>query len=92
MKPITAPSPDGFEPSCERVPDVIADDAAAVARVHQPDFDPATTAILSTDAGCALGPTPAALGAAEVVSHQATHRTIRATTTAPAPPVLSENA
>lgn len=30
MKPITAPSPDGFEPSCERVPDAIADDAAWV--------------------------------------------------------------
>ena len=72
--------------------EVIADDAAAVARVHQPDFDPATTAILSTDAGCALGPAPAALGAAEVVSHEATHWTIRATTTAPALLVLSENA
>lgn len=30
MKPITAPSPVGFEPSCERVPDAIPDDAAWV--------------------------------------------------------------
>jgi hypothetical protein len=72
--------------------EVIADDAAAVARVHQPDFDPATTAILRADPGCALGPPPAGPGAAEVVGHEATHWTIRTTAEAPALLVLSENA
>ena len=72
--------------------EVIADDAAAVARVHEADFDPATTALLSADPGCALGPAPAALGAAEVVGHEATHWTIRTTADAPALLVLSENA
>lgn len=72
--------------------EVIADDAAAVARVHQAEFDPATTAILSADPGCALGPAPEALGAAEVVSHEAAHWQIRTTADAPALLVLAENA
>jgi hypothetical protein len=72
--------------------EVITDDAAAVARVHQPEFDPATTAILSADPGCALGPAPADPGAAEVVGHEATHWQIRTTADAPALLVLSENA
>ena len=72
--------------------EVITDDAAAVARVHQPTFDPATTALLRADPGCALGPAPAAPGAAEVVGHEATHWAIRTTADAPALLVLSENA
>ena len=72
--------------------EVIADDATAVARVHEPGFDPATTALLSADPGCALGPAPAALGAAEVVGHEATHWTIRTTADAPGLLVLAENA
>ncbi len=72
--------------------EVIADDATAVARVHEPGFDPATTALLSADPGCALGPAPADPGAAEVVGHEATHWTIRTTADAPALLVLAENA
>ena len=72
--------------------EVIADDAAAVARVHQLDFDPATTAILSADPGCTLGPAPANPGAAEIVAHEPTRWQIRATGDAPALLVLSENA
>ena len=42
--------------------EVIADNAAAITRIHQPDFNPQTTAILATEAACALGPVPAAGG------------------------------
>ena len=72
--------------------EVIADPAAAVARVHQADFDPATTAILSADAGCALGPAPAEPGAAEVIAHEPTYWAIHTTAAAPALLVLAENA
>ena len=72
--------------------EVIADDATAVARVHEPGFDPATTALLSADPGCALGPAPADPGAAEVVGHEATHWTIRTAADAPGLLVLAENA
>ncbi len=34
--------------------EIIPDAAVATARVHQPDFDPATTAILESEPGCAL--------------------------------------
>ena len=72
--------------------EVIADDAAAVARVHQADFDPASTAILSADPGCALGPAPADPGAAEVMAHEPTRWQIRTTAASPALLVLAENA
>lgn len=35
--------------------EIIPDEAAAIARVHQPDFDPATTAILPAPPACELG-------------------------------------
>lgn len=35
--------------------EIIPDEAAAIARVHQPDFDPATTAILAASPPCELG-------------------------------------
>ncbi len=71
--------------------EVIADSAAAIARVHEPGFDPAT-AILDREPGCAVGPAPAAAGTAEVVSHAPERWLIRVQTEAPALHVLSENA
>lgn len=47
--------------------EIIADNAATVARIHQPDFDPETTAILPAAPPCELGPAPAAPGTAEIV-------------------------
>ncbi len=71
--------------------EVIADSGAAIARVHAADFDPATTAILPADPGCALGPAPAA-GTAEVLAHEPTRWQIRTRSDAPALHVLAENA
>ena len=72
--------------------EVIADSAAAIARVHEAGFDPATTAILARDPGCTIGPAPAAAGTAEVVSHEPMRWLIRVRSEAPALHVLSENA
>ncbi len=72
--------------------EVIADSGAAIARVHEADFDPATTAILATDPGCALGPAPATVGTAEVLAHEATRWQIQTRSDAPALHVLAENA
>lgn len=72
--------------------EVIADSSAAIARVHAPDFDPATTAILAADPGCALGPAPATAGTAEVLAHEATRWQIQTRSDAPALHVLAENA
>jgi len=72
--------------------EVIAGSDAAIARIHEADFDPATTAILAADPGCALGPAPATLGTAEVLAHEATRWQIQTRSDAPALHVLAENA
>ena len=71
--------------------EVIADSSTAIARVHEADFNPATTAILATDPGCALGPAPATAGTAEVLAHEATRWQIQTRSDAPALHVLAEN-
>jgi hypothetical protein len=72
--------------------EVIADPAAAVDRVHAPDFDPATTAILNADAPCPVGPAPDAPGTAEIVSHEPTRWEIQVAGDAPGLLLLAENA
>ena len=72
--------------------EVIPDSAAAVARVHEADIDPALTAILSAAPPCALGPAPAAGSAAEVLAHEATRWQIATRSEALALLVLAENA
>jgi hypothetical protein len=72
--------------------EVIADPAAAVARVHEANFDAATTAILADDPGCAVGPAPATAGTAEIVARAATQWQIRTRSDAAGLLVVAENA
>lgn len=72
--------------------EVIPDSNAAIARVHAPDFDPATTAILNEAAPCDPGPAPAAAGTAAVLAHEDTYWQIRTRSDAPALQILAENA
>lgn len=72
--------------------EVIPDSAAAIARIHAPDFDPTTTAILQEPAGC-IGDTPSGqTGTAEVVYHEPTLWRIRTASDVPSLLVLAENA
>lgn len=66
------------------------DPAAAVARIHQPDFDPATTLILSEAAECTTGTTPA--GTAQILETQPGFWRIHTTSDQPTWLVLAENA
>lgn len=70
--------------------EVIPDSAAAIARVHAADFDPATTAILDAPAPCTVEPNAA--GAADIISHEPTRWQIRTRSDAPALLILAENA
>lgn len=72
--------------------ETIPDAAAAISRVHDPDFDPATTAILAGPASCPLGPAPASPGEVELLSHETTRWQLRTSSDAPALLVLAENA
>jgi hypothetical protein len=70
--------------------EVIADNAAAVTRIHQPDFDPQTTAILATAAACELGSALAEEGTAEIVAAEPGYWQIRTESEAPALLILAE--
>ncbi|MCA9971761.1 MAG: hypothetical protein KC425_16160, partial [Anaerolineales bacterium] len=71
--------------------EVIAEPAAATARVHAPDFDPAATAILDETPPCAL-PGEAAGGEAEILEMAPGYWRIETTSAAPALLVLAETA
>lgn len=70
--------------------EVIPDPTAAIARVHQPDFSPAQTAILPAPPACTLSGTGA--GTAEIISKAAGDWQIRTRTDQPALLVVSETA
>jgi len=70
--------------------EIIPDAAAATARVHQPDFDPATTAILAAEPGCALA--GGEVGTATVTEKANGFWQIQTNSPAPALLVLSETA
>ncbi len=70
--------------------EVIADNAAAVTRIHQPDFDPQTTAILATAAVCELGSALAEEGTAEIVAAEPGYWQIHTESEAPALLILAE--
>ncbi len=72
--------------------DVIAGAEEAVMRVHQPDFDPWTTALLAADPGCALGPAPRTAGTAEIVESEPGRWRIKTDSEAAALLVLAETA
>ena len=71
--------------------EIIPDAAAAIARIHAPDFDPATTAILAENPDCELTPTGNP-GTAEIVSQANGYWEIKTQAEAPALLVLSETA
>jgi hypothetical protein len=72
--------------------EIVADDEAAIARIHQPDFDPATTVILGEPAPCQPGPAPARTGTAEVLEMRPGYWRIRTNSETPALLVLAETA
>lgn len=71
--------------------EVIEDAATAVERVHAPDFDPATTAILHATPQCVVGP-PDAAATAEIVAHEPTRWRIVTDSDTPGLLLLAENA
>ena len=72
--------------------EVIPDAATAVQRVHDPDFDPAATAILATEPSCELGPAPDVAGTAEILETAPGHWLIETDSASPALLVLAETA
>jgi hypothetical protein len=60
--------------------------------VHDPAFDPAVTAILTTEPGCALGPAPADSGTAEILGNDPGSWRIQTNSEAPALLILAETA
>lgn len=72
--------------------EVIADDASATARVHEPDFDPAATAIVNETPPCEIGPAPEMLGAATVAEERPGYWRIETESDEPALLVLAETA
>ena len=70
--------------------EVIPDDDAAIARIHQPDFDPQTTAILASEPGCGLSSITEEGGTAEIVATEPGHWQIRTESPAPALLLLAE--
>ena len=72
--------------------EIIADDAAAIARVHAPDFDPGTVAILDAPPPCELSPAVAEEDSVEITSHDPTRWEIATRSDSPALLVLAENA
>lgn len=70
--------------------EIIADETAAITRVHQPDFNTATTAILAEEPACALG--GVGEGTAVITDQQDGYWRIETTSDAPALLILSETA
>lgn len=72
--------------------EVIPDGAAAIARIHAPDFDPAAVAIVDAPPPCELTSSSAEPGAAEIVAHAPTRWEIKTRSDSPALLVVAENA
>ena len=72
--------------------EVIADAAQAIQRVHDPAFDPVSTAILPADPGCALGPDMDSSGTAEIREMAPGSWSIQTSSETPALLVLAETA
>lgn len=71
--------------------EVIAENEAALARLHEPEFDPGTTAIVAEAPGCALAGADEP-GTATLVSHEATRWEVETESDAPALLVVAESA
>jgi len=71
---------------------IIADDQAAIERVNQADFDPASTALLGAAPPCEVGPAPADPGKAEIVTAEPGFWRIQTESPAQALLILAESA
>jgi hypothetical protein len=72
--------------------EVITESAKAVQRVHEPDFNPASTAIVSADPNCNVGPAPQEGGTAEILENTAGHWLVKTESETGALLVLAETA
>lgn len=72
--------------------EVIPDDALAIARIHDPSFDPAAVALVKEPIECRLDPGAGESGTAEIVSHEPTRWEIQTKSDSEALLVLAENA
>jgi hypothetical protein len=71
--------------------EIIPDGQAAIQRIHQPDFDPATTALLAMEPSCVIGAANQA-GSAEIIAHEPTRWQIQTNSETAALLILAENA
>lgn len=72
--------------------EVILEDAAAIARIHDPAFDPAAVALLNAPIDCVSGPGATGSGTAEIIAHEPTRWEIQTRSDTAALLVLAENA
>ncbi len=70
--------------------EVIADDGAAVARIHEPDFDPQSTAILAEETSCELNTGAAFDGEASIMAAEPGFWRVQTESRAPALLILAE--
>jgi hypothetical protein len=70
--------------------EIIADPAQARARINEPDFNPTTTAILSAEPPCQIGPAPETPGTAEIIKRSPGYWLVETESSAPSLHVLSE--
>jgi hypothetical protein len=71
--------------------EVIPDQARAIERVHEPDFDAANTAILESDPGCAVGPEPPAERSVAIEETRPGYWRLRSQSGAPGILILAES-
>lgn len=72
--------------------EVIPDDAQAIARIHDPAFDPSAVVLLDALPECQLDPAASGSGTAEIIAHDPTRWEIRTDSDSAALLVLAENA
>lgn len=72
--------------------EVIPEDAAAIARVHDPAFDPAVVALLKAPVDCVSGSGVTGSGTTEIIAHEPTRWEIQTRSDTAALLVLAENA
>jgi hypothetical protein len=72
--------------------EAIADRAAVIGRVHEPGFNPVTTAVLAAPPPCEIGPEPAAAATAVIKAARPGYWLIETNSDSPALLILSESA
>jgi hypothetical protein len=70
--------------------EVVADNQAAIERIHQSDFDPAATVLLNTEPACQVGPVPTEEGRAEITAAEPSFWRIQTDSPVPGLLVLAE--